>query len=91
MFLPSSFQPTDPQPVSHDNEDIRLQQHPWALPENVTFAGEPMPLQNFDTRESLDRELNATAYRHGSTLLTIKRAGTIFPGDRKDTRGERHT
>lgn len=51
----------------------------WALPESVSFAGEAMPLQNFDTRESLDRELNATAYRHGSTLLTIKRAGRYFP------------
>jgi hypothetical protein len=51
----------------------------WALPENVSFAGEAMPLVNFDTRESLDRELNATAYRHGSTLLTIKRAGRFFP------------
>lgn len=51
----------------------------WAIPENVAFAGEVMPLQNFDTRESLDRELNATAYRHGSTLLTIKRAGRYFP------------
>jgi len=51
----------------------------WAIPENVTFAGEAMPLQNFDTRESLDRELNATAYRHGSTLLTIKRSGRYFP------------
>ena len=51
----------------------------WAIPENVTFAGEALPLQNFDTRESLDRELNATAYRHGSTLLTIKRSGRYFP------------
>lgn len=51
----------------------------WALPECASFAGEAMPLENFDTRESLDRELNATAYRHGSTLLTIKRAGRYFP------------
>jgi len=50
----------------------------WTIPENVTFAGEALPLQNFDTRESLDRELNATAYRHGSTLLTIKRSGRYF-------------
>jgi membrane-bound lytic murein transglycosylase D len=60
-------------------EESTLSASPWALPENVTFAGEAMPLQNFDTRESLDRELNATAYRHGSTLLTIKRAGRYFP------------
>lgn len=51
----------------------------WPVPEEVTFAGERLPLENFDTRESLDREINATAYRHASTLLTIKRAGRYFP------------
>ena len=65
--------------VSIDNEEFMPVAASWALPENVTFAGEPLPLQNFDTRESLDRELNATAYRHGSTLLTIKRSGRYFP------------
>jgi len=67
------------QQVMHDNEESTPVAVSWAIPENVTFAGEVMPLQNFDTRESLDRELNATAYRHGSTLLTIKRAGRYFP------------
>lgn len=67
------------QSVDADNEEYKPSAASWALPENVTFAGEPLPLQNFDTRESLDRELNATAYRHGSTLLTIKRAGRYFP------------
>jgi len=65
--------------VTPYNEGSTLSAAPWALPVNVSFAGEDMPLQNFDTRESLDRELNATAYRHGSTLLTIKRAGRYFP------------
>ena len=64
---------------THDNEESTPVAVSWAIPENVTFASEAMPLQNFDTRESLDRELNATAYRHGSTLLTIKRAGRYFP------------
>ncbi len=67
------------QSVSVDNEEYKPSFASWALPENVTFAGEPLPLYNFDTRESLDRELNATAYRHGSTLLTIKRSGRYFP------------
>lgn len=67
------------QQVTHDYEESTPVAVSWAIPENVTFAGEAMPLQNFDTRESLDRELNATAYRHGSTLLTIKRAGRYFP------------
>lgn len=64
---------------THDFEESTPVAVSWAIPENVTFAGEAIPLQNFDTRESLDRELNATAYRHGSTLLTIKRAGRYFP------------
>jgi len=64
---------------THEYEESTPVAVSWAIPENVTFAGEAMPLQNFDTRESLDRELNATAYRHGSTLLTIKRAGRYFP------------
>jgi hypothetical protein len=69
----------DLQAESPDYEESALTAASWALPEAVSFAGEEMPLQNFDTRESLDRELNATAYRHGSTLLTIKRAGRYFP------------
>ncbi len=69
----------DPKSISADNEESMLVAASWAMPENVSFAGELLPMQNFDTRESLDRELNATAYRHGSTLLTIKRAGRYFP------------
>lgn len=79
-FLITVFVSADDQhAVAPSFEDSTFSAAPWALPENVTFAGEEMPLQNFDTRESLDRELNATAYRHGSTLLTIKRAGRYFP------------
>ncbi|MDX9773840.1 MAG: lytic transglycosylase domain-containing protein [Bacteroidales bacterium] len=67
------------QSFTADNDESLFTAASWAIPENVTFAGEPLPLQYFDTRESLDRELNATAYRHGSTLLTIKRAERYFP------------
>ncbi len=69
----------DQQSINLNDDESAPSASSWALPESVTFAGEPMPLVNFDTRESLDRELNATAYRHGSTLLTIKRAGRFFP------------
>jgi hypothetical protein len=49
------------------------------LPENVTFAGEKMPLDNFDTKESLEREILTTAYRHSSTILIIMRAHRYLP------------
>lgn len=52
---------------------------PYKLPDSVNFAGERMPLENFDTRESLERELLLTAYRHGSTIMIIKKATRYFP------------
>lgn len=52
---------------------------PYKLPENVSFAGEKMPLSNFDTRESLDREILTSAYRHSSTIMIIKRANRYLP------------
>jgi hypothetical protein len=52
---------------------------PHKLPENVSFAGEKMPLDNFDTRESLEREILISAYRHSSTIMIIKRANRYFP------------
>lgn len=51
----------------------------FKLPENVTFAGEKMPLDNFDTRESLEREILTSAYRHSSTILIIMRANRYLP------------
>ncbi len=51
----------------------------YKLPDNVTFAGERIPLENFDTRESLDREILTSAYRHSSTILIIKRANRYLP------------
>lgn len=52
---------------------------PFKLPELVTFAGERMPLENFDTRESLEREILTSAYRHSSTILIIKKANRFNP------------
>ncbi len=51
----------------------------FKLPDEVTFAGERMPLENFDTHESLEREILVSAYRHSSTILIIKRANRYLP------------
>ena len=48
-------------------------------PDTLFFAGERVPLENFDTRESFDREINTNAYRHSSTILLIKRSHRYFP------------
>jgi hypothetical protein len=52
---------------------------PFRLPDIVTFADERMPLENFDTRESLEREILTSAFRHSSTILIIKRANRYLP------------
>jgi hypothetical protein len=44
-----------------------------------TFAGEPVPTQNVDVRERLDRELIVNSYRHSVTILNIKNAHKYFP------------
>lgn len=59
--------------------DSAVFNRPYKVPEEVTFAGERMPVENFDTRESLDRELLTSAYRHSSTILIIKKASRYFP------------
>lgn len=51
----------------------------FSLPGEVTFAGEKMPLENFDTRESLEKEILISAYRHSSTLLIIMKANRYMP------------
>jgi hypothetical protein len=49
------------------------------LPEKIDFAGEDVPLQRPDVRESLDRELLVNTYWHSNTLLAIKRSYRWFP------------
>ncbi len=48
---------------------------------NKTFylAGEPLPPDNFDAIERLDRELLINVYLHATTLLHIKTANRYFP------------
>lgn len=49
------------------------------IPEKLEFAGETVPLENFDVWESFDRELMVNTYWQSQTLLFIKRAERYFP------------
>jgi len=49
------------------------------IPDQITFAGEPVPLDLFDVRESLDRELLSNTYFHSQTIRLIKLANRYFP------------
>ena len=52
--------------------------HPL-LPEEADFAGEPLPLQYFDVREALQREIVIITYWHASMLYTLQLSRRFFP------------
>lgn len=52
---------------------------PAPFPSHVDFAGEVVPLNLFDVRERLDRELNVNTYWQSQTLFYLKRATRWFP------------
>ena len=49
------------------------------VPKNLTFAGEPVPLNIPDVYERLDKELQINTYFHSNTLFLIKRANRWLP------------
>ncbi|HLU89555.1 MAG TPA: lytic transglycosylase domain-containing protein, partial [Cyclobacteriaceae bacterium] len=51
----------------------------FQLPEDLNFAGEPVPLDIPDVLERLEREIYVNAYWHSNTVMLMKRAGKFFP------------
>lgn len=51
---------------------------PVELPEKLKFAGEDVPLEYFDVRENLDRELLSAVYFHSQTIRYIKNMPRYF-------------
>lgn len=49
------------------------------VPEEIYFAGERVPIENFEVYERIDRELIVNTYFHSATILAIKRANRWFP------------
>lgn len=49
------------------------------IPDTLDFAGERLPMENFDIREALDRELLVNTYWQSQTMVFIKKANRYFP------------
>ncbi|MHB8580078.1 MAG: lytic transglycosylase domain-containing protein [Ignavibacteriaceae bacterium] len=49
------------------------------IPSELNFAGEKVPLNNFEVKERIDRELIVNTYWFSSTILGMKRANRWFP------------
>ena len=57
--------------LSQEIRSIRMKDH-------YEFAGERVPIENFDIGERLERELLVNSYWHSSTSLNIKMANRFF-------------
>ena len=71
------YESLNPDVLSFDQMDQYI--HDIELPETLDFCGEPVPLDRFYVRESLERELLVNSYRHASTILLLKRTTRWFP------------
>ncbi len=62
-------------------EDFKKNHKTYAvdIPEKIDFAGESVPINMYDVRERLDRELTLNVYWQSNTVLMIKRAYRWFP------------
>jgi hypothetical protein len=69
----------DSQPAEGQESEQLFVAVSYDLPEEVSFAGEPLPMDLPDVRERLDKELQINVYLHSSTLFLLKRANRWFP------------
>jgi membrane-bound lytic murein transglycosylase D len=58
---------------NHSNNAIA-----FPIPDDIYFAEERVPVENFDVRESLDREIQINAYWHSQTIIFIKKSKRFF-------------
>ena len=49
------------------------------MPESMEFAGERIPIENFEVKERMEREFIVNTYFHSYTILAIKRSARWFP------------
>jgi membrane-bound lytic murein transglycosylase D len=49
------------------------------IPESLSFAGEQVPLTDYNVKERLDREMLINTYWHSSTIYLFKQANRYFP------------
>lgn len=60
-------------------EQLCIQSHDIEFQDDITFAGERVPLEMFNIRERYERELLSNCYFHSNTMLLLKRSKRWFP------------
>ncbi len=63
--------------IKRDGERIYLSH--FKLPEKMTFAGQPVPLDNWQVRERIEYEFYTFLEDQGESIILAKRTGRCFP------------
>ncbi len=87
FFFSSYTGGDDPEPEPNSNKKLSHNKNnstaqnvlSFDVPAKADFAGEPMPLDNFDVRERLNRELLVNTFWHSNTILNIQKLSRFFP------------
>jgi hypothetical protein len=77
-----AFEPSNP---NNDLLEVKAEgrlQYKWyapELPKSMAFSGESVPLDRWEVRERLDREILSNYYAHGGLLYILKLTTRYFP------------
>lgn len=77
-----AFRDPDPGEASVEVKDNGKLEYKWyspELPKKLDFAGEPVPLNRWEVRERLDRDMIVNYYAHGGTIYMLKNVTRYFP------------
>lgn len=78
FFISGSSEPEDPEAPETGKAEYIPKFRSVEIPDSATFAGELVPLERFDVKEALDRELIVNSYFHSQTIRLIKLAPRYF-------------
>jgi len=77
-----AFRETNEEEEAVNVKKNRKLQYKWFvpdLPQSISFAGEPVPLNQWDARERLEQEVLSNSYRHAATMQIILLSTRYFP------------
>lgn len=65
--------------ITNEVSELNPKTASFTLPDELTFAGEPVPLKDPEVYRRVDRELHRVIYFHSSTLIILKRSHVWYP------------
>ena len=74
-----SYQPNESLVSVQSDGALQYQWYVPNLPKAIDFAGEPMPLHQFEVKERMQREFISNYYMHGSLINVLRLCTRYFP------------